>query len=51
MGIISLAEWIQASEDADAMRQAQLFQPGALKREVWQGQRLVASLEAKHLQA
>ena len=43
-GKIDLAEWIDAGGDADAVRQARLLKPDALKCEIWQGHRLVASL-------
>ena len=43
-GRISFAEWFDARDDVDAVRQARLLKQDALKCEVWQGQRLVASL-------
>jgi len=50
-GSISLAEWIQAPDDADAVRQAQELKRGALKCEVWLGNRLVATLDGSALSA
>ncbi len=35
-GAISLAEWIDAIDDEDAIRKAHKVQPRALKCEVWQ---------------
>ena len=46
---ISLAESIDASDDSDAIRQAQEIKRGALKCEVWLGQRLVATLDGEAL--
>jgi hypothetical protein len=48
-GNISLAEWIEADDDVDAVRQAQLLKRGAMKCEVWQGQRLVAAIDGQQL--
>lgn len=43
-GKINFAEPMSAADDADAIAQAQSVKPDALKCEVWQGSRLVASL-------
>ena len=43
-GHISLAEWIEAGDDADALAQAEWLTRGAIKCEVWQGHRLVATI-------
>jgi hypothetical protein len=48
-GHISLAEWIEAANDADAVRQAEWMKAGAIKCEVWQGHRLVAVLHGQHI--
>ena len=45
MGKIGLAEWIEAMDDADAIRQAQEMKPGALRCELWLGKRLVATID------
>jgi hypothetical protein len=50
-GRISLAEWIDAADDEDAIRQAQDMKRGALRCEVWSGKRLVATLDAQALSA
>jgi hypothetical protein len=50
-GSISLAEWIEATDDADAIRQAQELKRGALRCEVWLGKRLVATLDGRALSA
>lgn len=44
-GRIDLPEWIEAADDADAMRQSQELRKGARKCEVWQGTRLVGTIE------
>jgi hypothetical protein len=43
-GRLGLAEWMEATDDGDAMRQAREQKPDALKCEVWQGRRLVAAI-------
>ena len=43
-GHISLAEWLDADNDQDAIRQAQFLKRDARKCEVWNGRRLVAQL-------
>ena len=48
-GEIGLAEWIDANDDQDAIRQAHGLKLHALKCEVWQHQRLVATLDAHDL--
>jgi hypothetical protein len=50
-GNISLAEWIEAEDDADAISQAQWLKRGAIRCEVWQGQRLVAAIDGQQLGA
>jgi hypothetical protein len=50
-GSIGLAEWIEATDDTDAMRQAQEIKRGALRCEVWLGNRLVATLDGQALSA
>jgi hypothetical protein len=51
VGSISLAEWIEAPDDADAIRQARERYRGALKCEVWLDERLVAAMDRKELSA
>jgi hypothetical protein len=48
-GHISVAEWIEAVDDEDAARKAREIDCNALKCEVWQGERLVAKLDAQDL--
>ena len=48
-GNISFADWIEAVDDDDAVRQARLLKQSARRCEVWQGNRLVASLDAPEL--
>ena len=50
-GNISLAEWIDAADDEDAIRQAQTLKRDAQKCEVWDGNRLVARLDSQDLVA
>lgn len=50
-GRISLADWIEAADDEDAVRQARGLEHGAAKCEVWQRDRLVAKLDAQDLSA
>jgi hypothetical protein len=50
-GQIDLAEWIDAENDQDAIRQAQMLKQNAHKCEVWDGKRLVAQLDAQDLVA
>lgn len=45
-GRITTAEWLEASDDADATRQAQERKLGVAS-EVWDRSRLVAKIEAK----
>ncbi|HEX2803109.1 MAG TPA: hypothetical protein VHN55_03905 [Sphingomicrobium sp.] len=49
VGRISLAEWISATDDRDAICQAHDKNLDALKCEIWKGERLVATLEAEEL--
>ncbi len=48
-GHISLANPIEGDSDADALAQARRLKKGALKCEVWQGNRLIATLAAEEL--
>ena len=48
-GQISFAEYIEAEDDGDAVRQARSLKRAARKCEVWQGNRLVASLDTNDL--
>jgi len=48
-GKISFADWIDAPDDQDAVRQAHDLKNGSRQCEVWEGRRLVASLEAREL--
>ena len=48
-GHIQFAEPLDANDDADAVRQAHDLKLKALKCEIWQGSRLVASLSAQDL--
>ena len=50
-GQISMAETIDAEDDHDAIRQAQVLKQDARKCEVWDGKRLVADLDAQDLVA
>ena len=50
-GRIGLAEWIEAGDDADAIRQALDLKRGALKCELWRAERLVATIDAHALSA
>ena len=45
VGSISLADWIEAEDDVRAVRHAREMKNGALRCEIWQGQRLVARLD------
>lgn len=48
-GRISLADWIEADDDEKAIASARKIEHGALKCEIWQGDRLVAKLNAHDL--
>jgi hypothetical protein len=50
-GRISLAQWVAAADDRDAIRQAHELKLHALKCEIWKGGRLVATLDAEDLSA
>ena len=50
-GQIGMAEWIDAADDEDAVRQAQTLKQDAQKCEVWDGNRLVARLDSQDLVA
>jgi hypothetical protein len=43
-GHISMAEWIEAATDEEALARAKVLKNGALRCEVWDGNRLVGSL-------
>jgi hypothetical protein len=43
-GHIGLAEWLEAEDDAQALALARELKDGALKGEVWLGNRLVGTL-------
>jgi hypothetical protein len=49
-GRLHEASWFEAEDDADAIAQVTLKHPEA-KCEIWQGKRLVASVEPNRLQA
>ena len=51
VGRIDLSEVIQASTDGEAVAKACELKPGTLKCEVWEGSRLVATLDAQDLSA
>ncbi len=48
-GQIMLVEHVEASDDTDAVRQAQLLGKNGLKCEVWQERRLVTTLDRRAL--
>jgi len=48
-GRIGLAEWFEATDDDDAVEQAQHLKNGARKCEVWRGDCLVATLGTEEL--
>jgi len=48
-GRISLADWIEAASDDEAVATARTMEHGARKCEVWQGDRLVAKLDSHDL--
>jgi hypothetical protein len=48
-GRISLADWIEATDDTDAIRQAHQLRRDARKCEVWEDRRLVAHLDSNDL--
>ena len=48
-GSISLAVEIQAGSDEEAVAKARQIEHGGIKCEVWQGKRLVATLNARDL--
>ncbi len=50
VGRLHSAEWFEAESDADAIAQIEALHPDALC-EIWQGQRLVAKLSPRRLQA
>jgi len=48
-GRIDFAQWIEARDDSEAIRQAHDLKRHALKCEVWNGDRLIATLDARDL--
>ena len=46
-GRIGFAEWIEASDDAEALRQARALKSGALRCEVWESNRLVGHFQQR----
>jgi hypothetical protein len=48
-GSIEPPDWIEAGDDADALRQAQQLKASARKCEVWQGSRLIGTIEGQRL--
>ena len=48
-GRIGLAEWLEASDDDDALRQANDLTKEASKSELWEGRRLIATLDKHRL--
>ena len=48
-GRINLADWIEADSDEEAIAHARRLEHGAAKCEVWQRNRLVATLDARDL--
>ena len=46
---IEFAEWIDASDDDDAIRQTRQIGGRAAKCELWQGKRLIISLDPQDL--
>ena len=48
-GRIEMADWIEAADDKEAVKQAHDLKLHALKCEIWQEDRLVAKLDADDL--
>ena len=48
-GRISLADWIEADTDEEAIEKARTTAQGALKCEIWERKRLVKTLDAQDL--
>lgn len=48
-GSITLAEWVEAHDDSEAVTKARQLKRQTLKCEVWQHDRLVAVLDAHDL--
>jgi hypothetical protein len=48
-GHISLAEWIEADSDADAVASARRMKADAHRCEIWLGRQLIAQLDAEDL--
>ena len=46
-GHIGLADWLEASDDEDAIAKAREMRPDANKCEIWHKDRLIARLDAK----
>jgi len=49
-GRIALADWLEASDDDDAIHQAKALKNGARKCEVWQRDRLIITLGTEELE-
>jgi hypothetical protein len=49
-GRISLADWIEADSDEDAIVKAGAIKNGAQKCEIWQLNRLVATINGGHVE-
>ena len=50
-GGISLADWITAESDDDAVAKARVIEHGALMAEVWDEERLIVTLKSDGLSA
>jgi hypothetical protein len=48
-GRITLADWIEADSDEDAIEKARIKRQGARKCEIWERRRLVKTLDAQDL--
>jgi hypothetical protein len=46
-GHISLADWIEADDDGNAVTQARKIRPDSHRCEIWIGNRLIAKLNAE----
>lgn len=49
MSRIEMAEWIEASDDEDAIRKTRMLGHRAAKCELWQGNRLIIALGQRDL--
>jgi hypothetical protein len=48
-GRISLADWIEATTDDEAIKEARHIKHGAVKCEIWQKDRLIAQIEGERI--